>query len=107
MGRPSRTPDRRLAEQVRAFMRDNRIDGSELAMLLDVDPATVSRSLSSEAFSRGMRERVVDLVVPQTARTKLPHLLQESLHLLAISDRLRERAEAMVRQAIDLVHEPK
>lgn len=88
-------------------MQDHALDGSELAMLLDVHPATVSRSLARNAFSRSTRERITALIVPEAARKKLPTLLQKSLHLLAISDRLRAQAEAMVREAIDLAGEPK
>ena len=101
MGRPSRIHDQALSEDLRLTMRTRGISVAQVALAIDFSRATVHRALQSGSFSRSLRAAVYTFIdVP--AGEKSPHeLLQKSLHLLELSDRLRRDAERMISLVLD------
>lgn len=101
MGRPKRIADPVLSKRLHAYMQDRALTGTDMAAMLQVDKATISRAIADAAFSSALRFQITLLIDP--VASEAPHkLLHKSLHLLSISDRLRQDAEAMISKALDL-----
>lgn len=73
----------------------------ELADMVAVDKSTLSRSLKAGAFSRQVRHSLRNAVDPIDARETVELLVHKALRLISISDRLRERADRMLIEALD------
>lgn len=101
MGRPARKLDVVLAEDLRSYMDENGRTVTEVAAMVGVDKATISRALATATFSRSLDAKVAYLVKPRPSSSSVGNLLQKSLHLLEMSDRLRVEAERMLTQALD------
>ena len=82
-------------------MKQRGLSGTDIAAALAVDKATISRSLSTKAFSQTLRWRVADLIRRPVDPRTTERLLQDALRLLRTSDRLRANAERMIAEALD------
>ena len=69
--------------------------------MVGADKGTISRALSTMTFSRSLAARISHLVSPSGTTAPISELLQKSLRLLSMSDRLRQDAERMLSQALD------
>lgn len=107
MGRPAKRLDEKLHLELRSYMDLHGLTSTEVAAMVGVDKGTISRALSTMTFSRSLATRIVRLVSPSSATKPISKLLHKSLHLLSISDRLRQDAERMLSQALDLTTQTK
>lgn len=96
-GRPPRRPDRAFSVRVMRMLTDRAMTQAALAGIIEVSPATLSRSLSDAAFSGPVRARLErELAVTKspeavgtgrkdadTDRLRLLHLLREALEILS------------------------
>lgn len=103
MGRPARVHDRDLAEQLRSHLREHGLTLTEAAAAIGVDKSTLSRSLKNSAFSHSLRGAVATLIRDDEGITTATKLLHKSLHLLNLSDRIRQNAERMIAEALDRI----
>jgi transcriptional regulator with XRE-family HTH domain len=101
MGRPKRLPDPVLAARLRSYLKERRRTVTDVAAMVGVDKATVSRALADEAFSRNLQSKIATLTQGTGSKATIATLLQESLRLLTTSDRLRQDAERLLSQALD------
>jgi hypothetical protein len=107
MGRPARIFDEHLHEALRSYMKMYGRTVTEVAAMVSADKGTISRALSTRTFSRSLATRIASLIAPTTDAMSVKVLLQKSLHLLTMSDRLRRDAERMLSQALDLTTQTK
>lgn len=101
MGRSRRIIDADLTSDLRRYMGDRSWSGADVANALHVHKSTISRALSEGAYSPVLRHRVTALVA-ESHESDVKTLLRESLRILAISDKLRGDAGAMIARALDL-----
>ena len=101
MARPARIEDPDLADKVRSYMKGCRLSVEQMSDMVAIDKSTLSRSLKSGAFSKEVRQRLRHVVDPIGSSESVDKLVQKALRLLAASDRLRERADQMLIQALD------
>lgn len=101
MGRPARLDDQHLRERLRSAMTSRGMSASDVAKVLGVSRATVHRALQTGTFSRPVQLAAAGFVGSSTTDRHLQGLLQESLHLLGLSDKLRKEAERMIFLALD------
>lgn len=101
MSRPRRIADPRLADQIRSHMDVCQLSVGQMADMAAVDKSTLSRSLKKGAFSRKVQQRLRTVVDPVTSGGSVEELLHKALRLIAASDKLRERADRMLIQALD------
>jgi hypothetical protein len=104
MGRPKNLADADLADRLRRFMRERSWTGSDVAVALLVHKSTISRALDRGTFSPALRPHVASLIAGGDGED-VGNLLQESLRILAVSDRLKLDAEAMIARALDLARQ--
>jgi len=79
----------------------------QVATSIDFSRATLHRALQTGTFSRALKV-AVHAFVGATNETKSPQeLLQQSLHLLELSDKLRRDAERMISLALDQLGQTK
>ena len=104
MGRPSRISDQDLADSLRARMLSHDWNSSDVARILNINKATISRALSSNSFSPALRPRVAALI-GHMGKDSISELLHKSLHKLRLSDTLRREAEVMISEALDLTRQ--
>ncbi|EZP49966.1 hypothetical protein BW41_03291 [Sphingomonas sp. RIT328] len=83
-------------------MRHRGLSQSDVAELLGVTKATVSRMLSRNAFSTDLRERTERLLSGGAPFENATMLLHKSLRIIAECDRLLDAARALTAQALDL-----
>lgn len=100
-GRPARTPDPKLATRVRQHMTTRHLSLRAFAASLDVSPATLSRSLQKEAFSRELHAALIHELPPENVHAAADDLLREALHIIADAVTLSNRADELVRSALD------
>lgn len=104
MARPTRVRDQDLADRLREQMRIRSWTGSDVAQMLGVNKATISRTLSSNSFSPALRPHVAMLIAPEE-QSSVHDLLHKSLHKLKLSDIFRRDAEVMISKALDLTRQ--
>lgn len=100
MGRPAKIFDKDLAEQLRQHMAARGLSTADIGLTLGVDKATISRSLKDNSFSRQLRTRVAAHLGSSLPPKASEDLLQEALHLLRKSDKLRLDAERLIAEAL-------
>lgn len=106
MARPRRSSDEQLAELVQEHLKGapggDVVSIRSLARELGIQGSTLSRSLREQAFSRELagrlRKRLGSAEVKQTNN----QAVLKALQLLSRADRLRARAEKLLRTALDL-----
>lgn len=103
MGRPARVHDKDLAEQIRSHLSERGLTLTEAATAIGVDKSTLSRSLKNSAFSHSLRGAVATLIRDDEGTTSAATLLHKSLHLLNLSDKMRQDAERMIAEALDRI----
>lgn len=101
MARPTRTRNPDLARDLRTHMAERGYSTADIGAATGVDKATISRSLKKGAFSDKLATRLSSLLTKAPAQQTPERLLQESLRLLRVSDKLRADAERMIAQALD------
>lgn len=74
---------------------------AQVADMVAVDKSTLSRSLKAGAFSRKVRQRLRSVVDPVRPGESAPKLVLKALRLISASDRLRERADRLLIEALD------
>lgn len=74
---------------------------AQVADMVAVDKSTLSRSLKAGAFSRKVRQRLKSVVDPVRSDESVPELVRKALRLISASDRLRERADRLLIEALD------
>lgn len=100
-GRPQRQPDEGMACLLRGYMAENGLSARATAELLHVHVATLTRSLNAQAFSQALRARVSLLLDGDENGSTGEDPLRKVLRFMMLAERLRVRAEATLRQAID------
>lgn len=107
MGRPAKSLDSDLADQLRQHMLAHGKSTAAIGAELGVHKATISRSLKQNSFSHEVRARVAAHLA-NLLDTEGPHeALRKALHLLSMSDKLRSDAERMIAKALDQMVERK
>lgn len=103
MGRPARIHDGDLVDKLRLHLSTHDLTLTDAAKAVGVDKSTLSRSLKNGAFSRSLRGAVANLVGNDECVATTVDLLHRSLHLLSLSDRMRQDAERMIAAALDRI----
>jgi hypothetical protein len=73
----------------------------QIADIIAVDKSTLCRSLKAGAFSRRVSQRLRKVVEPVRSGDSVNDLLRKALRLISASDRLRERADRLLIEALD------
>lgn len=101
MGRPARILDVDLAQHARDHMQAHGLSMRQLADMVDIDKSTLSRSLEAGAFSQAVLRRLKDILDPAAPGSTVTDLVRKALRLREASDRLRERADRLLIEALD------
>lgn len=72
-----------------------------LAGELGVQPSTLSRSVATNAFSRDLAQRIRARLRGEKEVDGRAMVVRKALHLLSRSDKLRVRAEKLLKVALD------
>lgn len=105
MGRRARSYDPLLAVKLREFMARERKSQNELAILLGLDKATVSRSMSSQSFSTKFQRKAEAMLRLSGKGNESSDLVLKLLRISAECSTLLGSAQTLLAQALDLAEQ--
>jgi len=88
-------------------MSTERLAVSDVASMIGIDRSTLGRSLEAAAFSRSVARRLREIIGPAKKRQTVDSKLRNALRLIAASDRLRQQADRLLNDALDLTRQTK
>lgn len=101
VGRPKRIHDPGLTANVHARLKETGTSLRKLAVEVHFDPATISRSLSTAAFTPSIRGRLETWLSGADGTSDTLIVLHQALQELAMERKVRAKLEAALKLALD------